>query len=59
MYTKVTMSDGKEHIINGRPEELFEIIEGTGVMPNDVILVSRDGNPVVMKEVLIMQPVDK
>ncbi|PIC88440.1 hypothetical protein CSV71_15050 [Sporosarcina sp. P21c] len=59
MYTKVTMSDGKEHIINGRPEDLFQIMEGLGVMSEDTIMISRDGNQVEMKEVLIMQQVDK
>lgn len=59
MYTKVTMLNGKEHVINGRPEDLFQIMEGLGVMPEDTIMISRDGNQVEMKEVVIMQQVDK
>ena len=59
MYTKVKMLDGKEHIINGRPQELLEIVDGMGVMPGGLMLVSRDGEKVDMKDVLTMEQVDK
>lgn len=59
MYTKVKMLDGKEHVINGCPEELFKMLEGYGIMPGNAVLVSRDGNQVEMKDVVTMQQVDK
>ena len=59
MYTKVKMLNGKEDVINGRPQDLLEIVDGMGVMPGGLMLVSRDGEKVDMKDVLTMEQVDK
>lgn len=59
MYTKVKMLNGKEHVINGRPQDLLQIVDGMGVMPGGLMLISRDGEQVDMKDVVTMEEVNK
>lgn len=59
MQTRIMTVDGKKHVIDGRPEDLMQIVRGVGVIRRDLIVTTVKGKKVHMEDVMMMHVIQR